>query len=98
MKRVDALRNRERVVQAAAEVFAERGVDGGVPEIAARAGGGKGTVYRSFPTKGHPLAASPAHRVDWVAGRAAQALAAPDARRAFRELLRDAAEHQARDQ
>ena len=42
---------------AADAVFAERGVEVGVPEIAARAGVGKATVYRSFPTKEHLIAA-----------------------------------------
>ena len=56
-RRADAVRNRERVVAAAAAVFAERGVEAGVPDIAARAGVGKATVYRSFPTKEHLIAA-----------------------------------------
>jgi AcrR family transcriptional regulator len=55
--RADAARNRDRVVAAAAAVFAERGIDASVPEVAARAGVGKATVYRSFPTKEHLVAA-----------------------------------------
>jgi AcrR family transcriptional regulator len=49
--RADARRNRERVLEAARELFAAQG--GAVPldEIAARAGVGPGTVYRHFPTK-----------------------------------------------
>jgi AcrR family transcriptional regulator len=49
--RADARRNRERVLEAARELFAVQG--GAVPldEIAARAGVGPGTVYRHFPTK-----------------------------------------------
>jgi AcrR family transcriptional regulator len=50
-KRADAVRNRERVVAAAAAVFAERGVEASVPDVAERAGVGKATVYHSFPTK-----------------------------------------------
>ena len=34
--RADAVRNRERVVAAAAAVFAERGIEASVPDIAAR--------------------------------------------------------------
>ncbi|MGE5689254.1 MAG: TetR/AcrR family transcriptional regulator [Pseudomonadota bacterium] len=49
--RADALRNRRRVLDAAAAVFAERGLDAGVDEIARRAGVGHATVYRRFPTK-----------------------------------------------
>jgi len=50
-KRADAARNRERVLDAARAVFAERGTDASVPEIADRAGVGVATIYRSFPTK-----------------------------------------------
>ena len=55
--RADAVRNYERVLAAAAEVLAEKGAEAGVPEIAARAGVGKGTVYRCFPTKEHLVSA-----------------------------------------
>ena len=56
-KRADAVRNRARVIAAAAEVFAERGIEASVPAVAARAGVGKATVYRSFPPKEHLVAA-----------------------------------------
>ena len=49
--RADAERNRERILAAAAEVFAERGLDVSLDEIAAVAGVGVGTVYRRFPDK-----------------------------------------------
>ncbi len=49
--RSDATRNRVRVVDAAVEVFAERGVEATVAEVAARAGVGNATVFRNFPTK-----------------------------------------------
>ncbi len=49
--RADARRNRERVLRAAREVFAESGFGAPLDEIAARAGVGAGTVYRHFPTK-----------------------------------------------
>jgi AcrR family transcriptional regulator len=50
-RRSDARRNHERVLNAAIEVFTEQGLDATIPEIAARAGVGKATVYRSYPTK-----------------------------------------------
>jgi AcrR family transcriptional regulator len=96
-KRSDAVRNRARVLEAAAAVFAERGLDAGVPEIAARAGVGKATVYRSFPTKDHLIAAILEARMDWFERRAREAAAEADAGRAFRSLLIDAAERQAAD-
>jgi AcrR family transcriptional regulator len=49
--RADAARNRTRVLDAARTAFAEVGLDVGVEEIARRAGVGKGTLYRRFPTK-----------------------------------------------
>ncbi|MDY0813751.1 helix-turn-helix domain-containing protein [Kitasatospora purpeofusca] len=49
--RSDARRNRARVLAAAGEAFAERGLDVPLGEIARRAGVGAGTVYRHFPTK-----------------------------------------------
>src|SRR5690349_21503047 len=49
--RADAARNRTRVLDAARTAFAEAGLDVGVEEIARRAGVGKGTLYRRFPTK-----------------------------------------------
>ena len=49
--RRDAAQNRERLLRAAWEVFAELGPDAGVEEIARRAGVGMGTLYRRFPTK-----------------------------------------------
>src|SRR5919205_689932 len=49
--RSDAERNRRRILEAAAEVFAERGLDASLDDIAAAAGVGVGTVYRRFPDK-----------------------------------------------
>ena len=47
--RADARRNQQRVLEAAEELFADKGVEVGVDEIAARAGVGIGTLYRHFP-------------------------------------------------
>lgn len=49
--RADARRNRERILEAAAAVFAEHGVDAGLAEVARRAGVGHATLFRRFPTK-----------------------------------------------
>lgn len=49
--RADARRNRARVLDAAAETFANEGLSVSVHEIARRAGVGTGTVSRHFPTK-----------------------------------------------
>ena len=50
-KRADARRNRELLLAAAEEAFAESGLGVPVDEIARRAGLGPGTLYRNFPTK-----------------------------------------------
>ena len=49
--RADAARNRQRVLTAAAEVFAKRGLDVSLDDVAHAAGVGVGTVYRRFPNK-----------------------------------------------
>jgi AcrR family transcriptional regulator len=49
--RADAARNREKIVAAARETFAEAGLTAQMDDIAARAGVGVGTLYRHFPTK-----------------------------------------------
>jgi AcrR family transcriptional regulator len=49
--RRDALRNYERILDAARAVFGESGADACMEEIATRAGVGVGTVYRRFASK-----------------------------------------------
>jgi AcrR family transcriptional regulator len=49
--RADALRNRARLVEAARGLFASRGADTSMEEIARTAGVGIGTLYRHFPTR-----------------------------------------------
>lgn len=60
--RVDAERNRERVVEVARALFAERGDDVQLPEVARAAGVGIGTVYRHFPTRPALVEAAAEHR------------------------------------
>src|SRR5260370_21313945 len=48
--RADAARNRARVLDVAYDTFAAEGLSVPLDEIARRAGGGAGTVYRHFPT------------------------------------------------
>ena len=49
--RRDAAANRERVLDAAAEVFHEHGLGASLEDIARRAGVGVATVYRRFPSR-----------------------------------------------
>jgi AcrR family transcriptional regulator len=49
--RSDAVRNRERVLEAAKAVFSAGGSDASLEAVAKRAGVGIGTLYRHFPTR-----------------------------------------------
>ncbi|RMX06817.1 TetR/AcrR family transcriptional regulator [Pseudothauera nasutitermitis] len=49
--RLDARRNRERVLLAAREVFAEKQHDASMDDVARRAGVGIGTLFRNFPKR-----------------------------------------------
>jgi AcrR family transcriptional regulator len=49
--RADAQRNRDKLVATARALFAERGLDAPLDELAKRAGVGSGTLYRHFPTR-----------------------------------------------
>jgi AcrR family transcriptional regulator len=72
--RADAQRNLDALLEAAKAVFAARGVDAPVREIAARAGVGIATVYRHFPQRSDLIAAVFRREVDACAA-AAPALA-----------------------
>ena len=49
--RADARDNRRRLLEAARDVFIDRGPDGSLEEIARRAGTGIATLYRRFPDR-----------------------------------------------
>jgi AcrR family transcriptional regulator len=49
--RADARRNRDALLAAGAETFADRGADASLDEVARRAGVGIGTLYRHFPDR-----------------------------------------------
>ncbi|SFI60583.1 DNA-binding transcriptional regulator, AcrR family [Phyllobacterium sp. CL33Tsu] len=51
--RADASRNRDKLAEIAGHVFAERGGNASLEEIARQAGVGIGTLYRHFPTREH---------------------------------------------
>ena len=50
-QRADARRNFDALLAAAREVFADRGTDASLEDVARRAGVGIGTLYRNFPTR-----------------------------------------------
>lgn len=92
--RADAARNRELVLAAAEQEFADRGRDASVSEIAHRAGVAKGTVFRHFSSK-EDLVAAVVRRHFSILTTAADRLATSetiDPERAIREFLTLAAE------
>src|SRR5258708_40077382 len=52
-QRADARRNRERLLEVAAEAFTRDGINASLEDIAREAGVGIGTLYRHFPTREH---------------------------------------------
>ncbi len=95
--RADARRNRERVLVAATEVFAEQGADASVAEIARRAGVGAGTLFRHFPTKHDLLLASLESGFDDVQTAIVEAEGMADAWEGVAHVLTVCAGIQARD-
>ncbi|MER7933281.1 MULTISPECIES: TetR/AcrR family transcriptional regulator [unclassified Streptomyces] len=73
--RADAQRNEDRLLEAAAEAFAEEGPGASVKDVARRAGVGVGTLYRRFPSKELLIEAVYRHEVQRLCG-AAEELAA----------------------
>lgn len=76
--RADAERNRRRILDAASELFAEKGMCVGLDEIAHRAGVGVGTAYRRFPDKDKLVDELFAERVESLVAAAERGLAEPD--------------------
>ena len=85
--RRDAEHNRERLLAAASAVFAEKGLDATMHDIAAHAGLGVGTAYRRFANKQEIIEALFDQRLDRVGALAHEALQDPDAWRGFTMYL-----------
>jgi AcrR family transcriptional regulator len=96
--RVDAARNRARLLQVAYETFAAEGLSVPIDEIARRAGLGAGTVYRHFPTKESLYRAVVADRVQRIVETARALLAADDPGQALQTFLTMMVEQGATDQ
>jgi AcrR family transcriptional regulator len=85
--RADAVRNRERVLQAAKAVFAAGGPQASLEAVARAAGVGVGTLYRHFPTREALFEAVYRREVDQLVELAA-ALAEQPPVAALRQWLR----------
>jgi AcrR family transcriptional regulator len=96
--RRDAERNRQRILEAARAVFAQRGLGATMDDIAREAGVGVGTVYRRFPDKELLIVALFDDRVDEIVALAEEAQADPDAWRGLVSFFERSVELQSTDQ
>lgn len=85
--RADAARNRDLLLVAAEEAFAQKGVDVSVAEITQRAGVAKGTFFRHFPAKDDLIAALVSRHVTGLIDAGQELLDASDAGAALLEFL-----------
>ncbi|NUO60480.1 MAG: TetR/AcrR family transcriptional regulator [Hamadaea sp.] len=85
--RADARRNREKLLVAAEQVFAEQGVTASTEDVARAAGVGVGTVFRHFPTKEQLIEAVYHARLARLADLADQLAASADPGAAFAEFF-----------
>ncbi len=95
--RADAERNRQRVLAAAAAVFAERGLEVSLDEVAHAAGVGVGTVYRRFPNKEALVDALFDDKVEHMLVLAGEAAAFDDAWEGFVYFVERALDWQVRN-
>jgi AcrR family transcriptional regulator len=95
--RADATRNRDAILAAAREVFAEHGLDASLEQIAARARVGIATLYRRFPSRQHLVGAALVEKVAKYADAAEAALAIADPWEGFATFVRTICELQAGD-
>lgn len=86
--RADAVRNRERVLEAAKAVFNAGGPDASLEAVARRAGVGIGTLYRHFPTREALFEAVYRREVEQLGVLAEQLKGANDPVDALRRWLR----------
>ena len=95
--RSDARRNREKILAAASELFAERGADMCMDDLARRAGVGHATVFRRFPSKDDLVVAMLEERLTAVAERIEEAARSGDAWEGLVAAMTAIAERQAND-
>lgn len=91
--RADARRNRERILEAAKDVFGEQGADAQMDDVARRAGVGVGTVYRHFPNKDVLMGELVTEKFRTFTEQGREALEEKDAWKGLCGLLERTAEH-----
>jgi AcrR family transcriptional regulator len=97
MARSDSVRNRARLVEAAREVFAERGFGATLDDIALHAGLGTGTAYRHFPNKRAIAAEVLTEATERIVTDARESLLIEDPWTALTEFMNRTGARQARD-
>jgi AcrR family transcriptional regulator len=95
--RADAERNRQRLLVAAKELFATRGLHVTLDDIARHAGVGTGTAYRRFPNKDALIEALMVDRIHEIGAIARESLDDPDPWRALAGFFERALALQAAD-
>jgi len=85
--RADSLRNRERLLHAATEIFSQGGPQASLEAVARHAGVGIGTLYRHFPTREDLFEAVYRHEVEQLASLAEQLAREGDPVEALRTWL-----------
>jgi AcrR family transcriptional regulator len=95
--RRDAERNRQRVIEAARELFASRGLEATLNDVAHHAGLAVGTVYRRFPTKEDLFEAIFEDGINQLTGLAESALRHDDSWQGFEWFITHMCEMTATD-
>jgi AcrR family transcriptional regulator len=91
--RADAERNRRRLLDAATEMFCERGLEVSVGEIAERAGVGRATLFRNFASKEELIVAIVVQRTHESVSRGQALMEADDPGQALFSLIDQSVGH-----
>ncbi|MEP6650440.1 MAG: helix-turn-helix domain-containing protein [Lapillicoccus sp.] len=95
--RADAERNRQRILEAARQVFAEQGIEAPMSAVARRAGVGAATLSRRFPTREELVTAAFSDQLGWFAAVVDEAGRDPDPWHGFCRLVEQACGRQTGD-
>lgn len=96
--RADAQENRDRLLQAARDLFGARGLDVTMREVARHAGVGPATLYRRFPTRQDLVDAAFEDELELCRAIVLEGAAHPDPWRGLRSVVERTVELNARNQ
>ncbi|WP_260981313.1 TetR/AcrR family transcriptional regulator [Curtobacterium pusillum] len=96
--RADARENRDRVLQAARDLFGSRGLDVTMRDIARHAGVGPATLYRRFPSRQDLVDAAFDDELELCRSIVLDGAGEPDAWQGFRSVVARVVELNARNQ